>query len=95
MYAIIFDFEIDTLKKEYRTDFHKAYDEITEELSILGFKWSPGGIYINSTPKDSLSAVYMAIQKLSSINWFKNSISYIRAFKIEDFSDFTAIVKDS
>lgn len=95
MYAIIFDFDTDSLKKEYGADVHKAYDEICEELSILGFKWNPGGIYTNNSSNDSLSAVYIAIKKLSSINWFKNSVRYIQAFKIEDFSDFTAIVKNS
>ena len=28
------------------------------------------------------------------IEWFKNSVRDIRAFKVEDWSDFTAIVKE-
>ena len=31
--------------------------------------------------------------KLSSIIWFKNSVRDIRVFKVEDWSDFTEIVK--
>lgn len=43
--------------------------------------------------KDSLTTVYKAINKLSKIDWFKNSVRDIRAFKVEDWSNFTEIVK--
>ncbi|MCQ2814099.1 YafQ family addiction module toxin [Helicobacter pylori] len=32
---------------------------------------------------------YKAINKLSQIEWFKKSVRDIRAFKVENFSDFT------
>ena len=35
-----------------------------------------------------------AIDKLKHIDWFKKSVRDIRAFKIEDWSDFTEIVKE-
>ena len=34
------------------------------------------------------------INKLSNIPWFKKSVRDIRAFKVEDWSDFTTIVKE-
>ena len=34
-----------------------------------------------------------AIQALADIEWFANSVRDIRAFKIEDWSNFTRIVK--
>jgi virulence-associated protein VapD len=37
--------------------------------------------------------VYKVINKLSSILWFKESVKDIRAFKVEDWSDFTEVVK--
>jgi len=40
-----------------------------------------------------LTLVYKAINKLSNIDWFKKSVRDIRAFKVEDWSDFTDIVK--
>ena len=43
--------------------------------------------------EDNLTAVYKAINALSRIEWFKNSVRDIRAFKVEDWSDFTDVVK--
>lgn len=93
MYAIAFDLKIDTLKKEYGEPYNKAYDEIRQELEALGFEWTQGSLYISTNEKDTLASVYKAINKLSNINWFKNSVRDIRAFKVEDYSNFTDIVK--
>lgn len=93
MYAIAFDLKIDDLRKEYGDPYNKAYDEIRQELESIGFAWTQGSVYISTSEKDSLTTVYKAINKLSSITWFKNSVRDIRAFKVEDWSDFTEIVK--
>lgn len=37
--------------------------------------------------------VYRTINMLSKINWFKESVRDIRAFKVEDWSDFIEMVK--
>ncbi|MFP6243080.1 hypothetical protein ACLGDO_05995 [Helicobacter pylori] len=50
-------------------------------------------VYQIKKPKNTLAQVYKAINKLSQIEWFKKSVRDIRAFKVEDFSDFTEIVK--
>lgn len=93
MYAIAFDLKIDDLKREYGEPYNKAYDEIRQELEAIGFEWTQGSVYINSDTKNNLTVVYKAINKLSKITWFKNSVRDIRAFKVEDWSDFTEIVK--
>lgn len=94
MYAIAFDLKIDTLRKCYGDPYNRAYDEIRQELELLGFEWTQGSVYINSSSEDNLTHVYRAINRLSKINWFKESIRDIRAFKVEDWSDFTEIVKE-
>ena len=71
----------------------KRMNEIRQELEPIGFEWTQGSVYISTSEKDSLTTVYKAINKLSSITWFKNSVRDIRAFKVEDWSDFTEIVK--
>ena len=94
MYAIAFNLKIDDLKHEYGEPYNKAYDEIRQELESVGFEWTQGSVYISTNSnKDNLTTVYKAINKLSKINWFKNSVRDIRAFKVEDWSDFTDIVK--
>ncbi len=94
MYAIAFDLKIDDLKKAYGEPYNRAYDEIRQEMEALGFNWTQGSLYINSSNTDNLAQVYKAINKLSKISWFKDSVRDIRAFKVEDWSDFTDIVKE-
>ena len=93
MYAIAFDLKIDDLKKSYGEPYNGAYDEVKRELAQLGFEWTQGSVYINHDGTNTLATVYKAITRLSKINWFKDSVRDIRAFKVEDWSDFTAIVK--
>ncbi|GHT00352.1 endoribonuclease VapD [Synergistales bacterium] len=93
MFAIAFDLRIDDLKKSYGEPYNGAYDEVRQELEEIGFEWTQGSVYINRTADNSLAAVYKAINKLSNIKWFKESVRDIRAFKVEDWSDFTEIVK--
>lgn len=93
MYAIAFDLKIDTLKQEYGEPYNEAYDEIRQELETLGFEWTQGSVYINHSEKDSLTTVYKAINRLSRIKWFRESVRDISAFKVEDYSDFTEVVK--
>ncbi len=94
MYAIAFDLEIAELKKHYGEPYNNAYFEIKSELGNIGFEWTQGSVYLSSDPKNSLATVYKAINMLSQIDWFKKSVRDIRAFKVEDWSDFTEIVKD-
>ena len=94
MYAIAFDLKIDDLKIHYGEPYNKAYDEIRQELEKIGFEWTQGSVYISTNEKDNLTKVYKAINTLSKITWFKNSVRDIRAFKVEDWSDFTEIIKN-
>lgn len=93
MYAIAFDLKIDDLKKTYGEPYNRAYDEIRQELEALGFDWTQGGVYMSVAKENTLTTVYKAINRLSAIDWFKKSVRDIRAFKVEDWSDFTDIVK--
>lgn len=93
MYAITFDLKIEDLNNEYGEPYNRAYDEIRQELEGIGFEWIHGSVYINKTNENNLTNVYKAINKLSKIDWFKKSVRDIRAFKVEDWSDFTEIVK--
>ena len=36
----------------------------------------------------------MAIEALKKTDWFKDSVRDIRAFKVEDWSDFTPVFKE-
>lgn len=94
MYAIAFDMKVEDLRKFYGDPYNQAYDEIRQEMDGMGFDWTQGSLYITKSDKDSLTTVYKAINKLAQIDWFKKSVRDIRAFKVEDWSNFTDIVKN-
>ena len=93
MYAISFDMEKAKLKEHYGEPYNKAYDEIRLFMDDLGFVWAQGSLYICKSEENNLTHVYKVINKLSNIQWFKDSVRDIRAFKVEDWSDFTDIVR--
>lgn len=93
MYAIAFDLKVEDLKKNYGEPYNRAYDEVRQELEKLGFEWTQGSVYMSKDTTNTLTTVYKAINMLSKIEWFKKSVRDIRAFKVEDWSDFTEIVK--
>ena len=94
MYAIAFDLKIDDLKKRLTGSLITVHmTKIKQELEALGFDWTQGGVYMSVAKENTLTTVYKAINRLSAIDWFKKSVRDIRAFKVEDWSDFTDIVK--
>jgi virulence-associated protein VapD len=95
MYTIAFDLKIDDLKKSYVEPYSNAYDEIKRELAEFGFQWTQGSLYMSNTKENTLVTVFEAINRLKEIDWFVESLRDIRAFKVEDWSDFTETVKKS
>ena len=93
MYAVSFDMEISKLKEHYWEAYNPAYDEIRKTMDNLGFNWVQWSLYLAREDSNSLTTVYKTIDKLKNIQWFKDSVRDIRAFKVEDWSDFTEIVK--
>ena len=91
MYAIAFDMLIAQLVKNHGEPYNNAYYEIKQVLSGYDFINLQGSVYLTTNP--SMANLYNAIQALSSIKWFRASVRDIRAFKVEDWSDFTESVK--
>ena len=92
MYAIAFDMVISDLKTHYGEQYHSAYSEIKKVMGENGFYWVQGSTYIT---EKSLIAVTMTMNALKKIEWFKKSVRDIRAFRIEDWSDFTPMFKEN
>lgn len=95
MYAIIIDFNTDILTNYFEDPCNMAFDEISHELKGFAFEKTTGNIFIHRLEKDGLKDLYRAINRLSTIPWLKDSIRELRAFKIEDWSNFTSIIKES
>lgn len=84
---------ISNLKKHYGEPYNNAYFEIKEVLRRNGFNWVQGSTYL--TESDDLGNVIKAVMDLSKIDWFKKSVRDIRGYKVENWSDFTDIVKNA
>ena len=52
-----------------------------------------GSVYV--TEKDDMANLFAALLALRVMSWFPPSVRDIRGFKIENWSDFTAIIKGS
>jgi virulence-associated protein VapD len=93
MYAISFDLSISDLRVHYNDPYNNAYYEVKELLLRDGFEWIQGSTYL--TRSDDMGNLVRAIMDLSKIDWFKKSVRDIRGYKVEDWSNFTDLIKNS
>ncbi len=91
-YAICFDMYIDLLEKYYGTPYNNAYIEIRSVMLDCGFEWVQGSTFVT---KGNLVNLTKAISDLKSIEWFSKSVRDIRAFKVEEWSNFTSYFKEN
>lgn len=84
---------ISQLKENYGEPYNNAYFEIKEVLRRNGFNWVQGSTYLSES--NDLGNVIKAIMDLSKIDWFKKSVRDIRGYKVENWSNFTDIVKNA
>ena len=91
MFAIAFDMDIKELRSSYGEPYNNAYYEIKILLRKYDFYNAQGSVYL--TDKNDMASLFAAIYALKNLSWFKSSVRDIRAFRVEDWSDFTSIVK--
>ena len=91
MYAIAFDMSVAALKEQYPGYYTGAYSQIKLVLSEFEFYSVEGSLYLSE--KDDLANLYLAIEALKGIDWFRTAVRDIRAFRLNDRSDFTEVVK--
>jgi virulence-associated protein VapD len=92
MFAIAFDLVVADLKEYYGEPYNNAYFEIKTVLRQYEFYNTQGSVYL--TPKSDMSNLYRAIEALKKIDWFKKVVRDIRVFRVEDWSNFTNVVKE-
>jgi virulence-associated protein VapD len=46
------------------------------------------------TDTDDMSRLFKAIESLKKIEWFRKSVRDIRSYKVENWSDFTDLIKN-
>jgi virulence-associated protein VapD len=91
MYAVSFDLVVADTGRHHPKGVTQAYIEIGATLTKYGFRRIQGSLYV--TDDENMANLFLAIQALRALAWFPQSVRDIRAFRIEQWSDFTAVVK--
>ena len=68
-----------------------AYSDIGSILRKFDFDRIQGSVYV--TEKDDMANLFAALLALKALDWFPKAVRDIRGFKIENWSDFTPIIK--
>lgn len=92
MFAIAFDMVVTDLKEHYGEPYNNAYFEIKTILRRYDFYNTQGSVYL--TQKNDMANLYRAVEALKRIDWFKKSVRDIRVFRVEDWSNFTSLIKE-
>ena len=92
MYAISFDMLISDFRENYGDPYNNAYYEISNLLEKFDFYRTQGSVYLSQN--NDLANLTRAMLALKSLTWFQKSVRDIRAFKVEDWSDFTGFMKE-
>ncbi len=91
MFAIGFDLTVADTATNHPKGVSQAYSDIGATLSGFGFVRVQGSLY--TTSSDDLANLFAAIIALKALPWFAASVRDIRAFKVENWSDFTRLIK--
>ena len=91
MYAVAFDLVVADTELHHPKGVSQAYADIGSILNEHGFRRVQGSLYV--TDNEDMANLFLAMQALRARPWFPKSVRDIRAFRIEQWSDFTVVVK--
>lgn len=91
MYAVAFDLIVADTENNHPKGVTQAYTEIGAVLADHGFRRVQGSLYV--TDDENMASLFLAMQALRARDWFPKSLRDIRAFRIEQWSDFTPVIK--
>ncbi len=94
MFGLAFDLDTEAAKRNHpsRTSA-QAYTDIRVTLAPFGFHRIQGSTY--AADHEDLGRLFLALTALRSLVWFGASLHNIRVFRMEQGTDFTAIMKQA
>lgn len=94
MYAIFFDFELNTLQALHPQGAHRAVTDMRRVLEDeFMFKWQQDGLYFGDASVNAVSCV-LAVQTLvNRFDWFAPSVRSARLLRIEEHTDLMRAIK--
>jgi virulence-associated protein VapD len=93
VYAIAFDLDIESLRRNYGDPYNNAYAEIRNVLKRHGFAWQQGSVYFGDETINAVTCVLAAIDLSRSLPWFAASVRDIRMLRIEELNDLMPAVQ--
>ena len=91
MFAIAFDLTVKEVTKHHPKSVAAAYADIGVTLAGFGFRWVQGSIYV--CEDEDMANLMDAMDALTDLPWFPSSVRDVRAFRVEQWSNFTDRVK--
>jgi len=91
MYAVAFDLVVADTERHHPKGVSQAYADIASILNEYGFRRVQGSLYV--TDNEDMAKLFVSMQALKELPWFSKSLRDIRAFRIEQWSDFTDVIK--
>ncbi len=91
MFAIAFDLVVADALEQHPKGVRAAYDEVERTLLQFEFKRVQGSVFLSES--EDLANLLLAMNALKSLPWFPKVVRDIRAFRVEQWSDFTEFMK--
>ena len=91
MFAIAFDLDVHDTALNHPKSLIHAYKDIRGAMQRNGFEWKQGSVYTST--EAGLVQLFTAMNELKALTWFPRSVRNIRAFRMENYSDFAEMMK--
>ena len=91
MFAVAFDLVVAEASLHHPKRGRQAYSDIAAVLEQYGFNWAQGSV--NISENEDLANLLMAMNALKALPWFPKVVRDIRAFRVEQWSDFTEFMR--
>jgi virulence-associated protein VapD len=91
MFAIAFDLVVAETAEQHPKGVSQAYADIGATPAGFGFDRVQGSLYVSNS--EDLANLFSAITALKALPWLPASVRDIRAFRVEQWSDFTRLIK--
>ena len=92
MFAIAFDLVVAEAARHHPKGVSQAYTDIGKTLGEYRFERIQGSVYV--TKNEDMANLFRAIMALKALPWFKDCVRDIRSFRIEQWSDFTSVIRE-
>lgn len=93
MFAISFDLDYAETQARHSKGLREAYREIERTLTRYGFQRVQQSVYL--TELVDIANLFDAMNALKALSWFPDCVRDIKAFRVENWSDFTPSMKGS